>query len=105
MEKTACTNVANTAWTRRIVIQQMVPVSHVLMDLKEKSAIKVCRAYIVSSPGLKAQVSFSDSLLSVVCLSVCLSVCKIFFFLRLLLKNYQTWHKASLGEGNSSLFK
>ena len=91
MEKTACTNVANTAWTRRIVIQQMVPVSHVLMDLKEKSAIKVCRAYIVSSPGLKAQVSFSDSLLSVVRLSARLFVrpSENFSHFHILLKNHR----------------
>ena len=125
---------------------------------------------IISSPELKAQVSFSDHLSSVVCLSVrlpvcpsvCLSVCKLFTFSssspeplgqfqpnlatkhswvkgiqvcsnegprpfprgdnyeiakntltklkNLLLQNHwanfiQTWHKASLGEGDSSLFK
>ena len=40
--------------------------------------------FIFSSPELKAQVSFSDRLSSVVCLSVCLSVslsvCKLFTF-------------------------
>ena len=48
---------------------------------------------------------------SSVCLSVCLSVCPSvnFSYFRLLLKNHctnfnQTWHKTSLGEGNSSLF-
>ena len=35
---------------------------------------------IFSSPELKAQVSFSDHLSSVLCLSVCLSVCKLFTF-------------------------
>ena len=35
---------------------------------------------LFSSPELKAQVSFSDRLSSVVCLSVCLSVCKLFLF-------------------------
>ena len=62
-------------------------------------------------------VSFSDRLLSVVCLSVRPSFCKPFTFsspspepLNLLLKNHwayfnQTWHKASLGEGHSNLFK
>ena len=64
---------------------------------------------LFSSPELKAQVSFSDRLSSVVCLSVCLSVCNFSYF-RLLLQNHwanfnQTWHKASLGEGESSLFK
>ena len=49
---------------------------------------------------LKAQVSFSDRLLSVVRPSV----------FRLLLHNHwvnfnQIWHKASLDEGSSSLFK
>ena len=53
---------------------------------------------------LKAQVSFSDRLLSVVRLTICLS------HFHLLLQNHwanfnQTWHKASLGEGNSSFFK
>ena len=43
-----------------------------------------------------------------VCLSACLSV--NFSYFRLLLQNHwanfnQTWHKASLGEGDSSLFK
>ena len=33
---------------------------------------------ILGSLELKARVNFSDSLLSVVCLSVCLSVCKLF---------------------------
>ena len=69
-----------------------------------------------SSPELKAQVSFSDHLSSVVCLSVrlsvhpsvCLSVNFSLFYL--LLQNHlanfnQTWHKVSLGEGDSSLFK
>jgi hypothetical protein len=41
--------------------------------------------------------------------SVCLSVCKLLHF-RLLLQNHwtnfiQTWHKSSLGEGDSRLFK
>jgi hypothetical protein len=62
-----------------------------------------------SSPELKAQVSFSGRLLSGVRLSVCLSVCKPLHFL-LLLQNHwtsfnQTWHKSSLDEGDSSLFK
>ena len=73
-----------------------------------------------SSPELKTQVSFSDHLSFVVCLSVrlsvrpsvrpsvCLSV--NFSHFHLLLFNHwanftQTWHKASLGEGDSSLFK
>ena len=68
---------------------------------------------LFSSPELKAQVSFSDHLSSVVCLSVrlpsvCLSV--NFSHFHLLLQNHwavfnQTWHKVSLGEGDSSLFK
>jgi hypothetical protein len=93
---------------------------------------------LFSSPELKAQVSFSDRPLSGVCLSVCLSVCKLLHFrlllqnrwanfnqkskiltrsrkckllhFRLLLQNRwanfnQIWHKSSLGEGDSSLFK
>ena len=69
-------------------------------------------AIVFSSPELKAQVSFSDHLSSVVCLSVrpsvCLSVnCSHF---HLLLHNHwanfnQTWHKVFLGEWDSSLFK
>jgi hypothetical protein len=56
-----------------------------------------------SSPDLKAQVSYSDRLLSVVRLSVCLSVCKLLHF-RILLQNHwsnfnQIWQKLSLGEG------
>ena len=67
---------------------------------------------VFSSPELKAQVSFSDHLSSVVCLSVCLSVrlSVNFSHFHLLLQNHwanfnQTWHKASLGEGDASLFK
>ena len=61
-----------------------------------------------SSPELKAQVSFSDRLLSVVSPSVRPSV--NFSHFHLLLKNHwanfnQTWHKAPLGGGDSSLFK
>ena len=60
---------------------------------------------VFSSPELKAQVSFSDRPLS----GVRLSVCKLLYF-RLLLQNRwtnfnQTWHKSSLGKGDSSLFK
>ena len=63
---------------------------------------------LFSSPVLKAQLSFSDPLLSFVCLSVHLTV--NFSHFHFLLKNYgsnfnQTCHKASLGEGNSSLLK
>ena len=66
----------------------------------------ICQAF--SSPELKAQMSFSDRLSSVVCLSVRLYV--NFSYFRLLLKNHwancnQTWHKASLVKGDSSLFK
>jgi hypothetical protein len=55
---------------------------------------------VFSSPELKAQVSYSDRPVS---------VCKLLHF-RLLLQNHwanfnQTWHKSSLGEGHSSLFK
>jgi hypothetical protein len=54
---------------------------------------------VFSSPELKAQVSYSDRLLSV----VRPSVRKLLHF-RLLLQNHwvnfnQTWHKSSLGEG------
>ena len=63
---------------------------------------------VLSSPELKAHMSFSDHLSSVVCLSIRLSV--NFSHFHLLLQNHwanfnQTWHKASLGEGDSSLFK
>ena len=67
---------------------------------------------VFSSPELKAQVSFSDHLSSGACLSVRLSVCLSvnFSHFHLLLQNHwanfnQTWHKASWGEGDSSLFK
>ena len=62
---------------------------------------------IFSSPELKAQVSFSDHLSSVVCLSICPFVCLSvrpyvnFSHFHLLLQNHwanfnQTWHKAPL---------
>jgi hypothetical protein len=69
--------------------------------------------FFISSPELKAQVSYSDRRLSVVrpsCrLTVCPSVCKLLHF-RLLLQNQlanfnQTWHKSSLGRGVLSLCK
>ena len=60
-----------------------------------------------------AQISFSDHLLSDVCLSVfCLSVrlSVNFSHFHLLLQDHwanfnQTWHKVSPGEGDSSMFK
>ena len=63
--------------------------------------------YLFSSPELKAQVSFSDHFLSVVCPSFCLSVNFSHFHLH---QNHwanfnQTCHKTSLVEGDSSLFK
>ena len=78
------------------------------------TVLDIKRVYkrVLSSPELKAQVSFSDHLSSVVYLSVCLSVrlSVNFSHFHLLLQNHranfnQTWHKASLGEGDSSLFK
>jgi hypothetical protein len=59
---------------------------------------------IISSPELRAQVSFSDRRLSVVPV-VCPSVCKRLHF-RLLLHSHwanfnQTWHKSTFGEGIS----
>ena len=83
----------------------IVPCSH------SKTSCEAIKS-IFSSPELKAQVSFSDHLSSVVCLSVCLSVCPSvnFSHFHLLLQNHcanfnQTWHKAFLGEGDSSLLK
>ena len=64
--------------------------------------------FFFSSPELKAQVSFSDQNLSVVVVAVVVVV--NFSYFHLLLQNrwanfYQTWHKASLGKGDSSLFR
>jgi hypothetical protein len=71
--------------------------------------ISVSQTHLVfSSPELKAQVSYSDRPLSGVRLSVRLSVnFYIFdFFSRTTGANFnQTWHKSSLGEGDSSVFK
>jgi hypothetical protein len=68
---------------------------------------------LFSSPELKAQVSFSDRLLSVVCLSVCPSVWRLsvrLLHFQLLLQNRwanfnQSWHKSSLGKEDSELYK
>ena len=68
---------------------------------------------VFSSHELKTGVSFSDHLLSVVpcCVVVVVIVVVVnFSHFHLLLQNHwansnQTWHKASLGEGNLSLFK
>ena len=61
---------------------------------------------VFSSPELKAQVKFSDCLLSIVRPSVSQSVNFSQFHLEVLLKNHwanfnQNWHKASLCEGDS----
>jgi hypothetical protein len=74
------------------------------LELRKKSRI-ISFPHFFSSPELKAQVSYSDHPLSV----VRLSVCKLLHF-RLLLQNHwanfnQTWHKSSLGGGDSKLFK
>ena len=60
------------------------------------------------SPELKAQVSFSDGSPSSVCPLVCQS--ENFWHFHLLLQNHRTnfnktWHKASFGLGDSSLFR
>ena len=59
---------------------------------------------IFRSPEMKAEVSFSDRLSYVICPSV------NFSHFRLLFQSHwekfnQTWHKASLGKVDSSLFK
>lgn len=59
-----------------------------------------------SSPALKAQVSFSNQNLSVVCRRWRRCHCCKFSHFHLLLQNHradfkQTWHKASLGKGDS----
>ena len=71
------------------------------------------KSIFLSSPELKAEVSFFDHLLSVICssvrlsvrLSICLSV--NFSHFHLLLQSHwanfnQTWHKASLGKGDAN---
>ena len=65
------------------------------------------RVLLFSSPEPKAQVSFSDEICP---LSVVVVVVVNFSDFHLLLQNHlanfnQTWHKASLGERDSSLFK
>ena len=63
-------------------------------------------ALLVSSPELKAQVSFSDRLFSVVRPSVHLLTFHIFIFSRTGHLEFQpSWNKASLGKGDSSLLK
>ena len=70
--------------------------------------------WLTCSPEQKAQVSFSDQNLSVVCLHHCCCLVVVivvnFSNFHLLLQNQwanfnQTWHKASLDEGDSCLFK
>ena len=82
------------------------------IHFKEHASWVNNRSCLFSSPELKGQVSFSDHLSSVVCLSVRPSVCLSvnFSHFHLLLQNHwanfnQTWHDASLGEGDSRLFK
>ena len=75
---------------------------HSILDISEKHLL-------FSSPELKVQVSFSDHLLSVVCLSVRLSVCKlltlIFFSRTTGPRSTNLGKKVSPGEGDSSMFK
>ena len=61
------------------------------MDTRTNNHVECKLKYIFSSPELKAQVSFSDHLSSVVCLSVCLSVRPSvnFSYFRLLLMNHR----------------
>ena len=72
---------------------------------------KIITAMLLSSPEPKAQVSFSDQNLSVVrrrCCCRCRRYRKLFTFSSSSpepLGQFQTWHKVSLGEGDSSLFK
>ena len=89
-----------------------INLSYLYVDLSD-NFVAICMAKtgkepVFSSPELKAQVSFSDHLSSVVCPSVRLSV--NFSYFRLLLQNHwanfnQTWHKASMGGGDSSFYK
>ena len=78
-----------------------------LKYLRVSIAIQNC-----SSPEPKAKVSFSDQNLSVVVVVYVVVVVLVvnFSHFHLLLKNHwanfnQSWHKASLVEGDSSLFK
>ena len=86
------------------------PISTAFTNRVSSSCCRIsCRtSFLFSSPELKAQVSFSDHLSSVVCLSVCPSVrlSVNFSHFHLLLPNHwanfnQTWHNESLGEGDS----
>ena len=87
---------------RRCVAYMHDPNTMLTFDFKVK--------YIVfSSHELKAQVSFSDRLSSV-CPSVSVHPSINFSYFQHLLQNHwanfnQTWHKASLRKGDSSLFK
>ena len=77
-------------------------------ELNENDCIMMIEKFLCkffSSPEPKAQVSFSDQNLSVV-----VDIVVNFSHFCLLLQNHwtnfnQTWHNASLGEGDSSLFK
>ena len=74
------------------------------MTLEETIQFKLKGHTVFSSPEPKAQMSFSDQNLSVVVVVV------VNFSHFHLLENHwayfnQTWHKASIGEGDSSLFK
>jgi hypothetical protein len=76
--------------------------------LSETDDITLQQLNVFSSPELKAQVSFSDRQLSVVCLSIRLSVRLLHFLL--LPQNYwanfnQSRHKSSLDKLDSELYK
>jgi hypothetical protein len=102
---TAGPSIFDTSEILSVLLKSVHHLQHWCSDNKKKERIE---DLIFSSPELKAQVSYSDRLLSVVRPSVHLSV--NFSHFRLLLQNHlanfnQTWHKSSLREGGSSLFK
>ena len=89
------------------IFKESVLLEHITENVLPQKEINSCNVLlgisgvVFSSPELKAQVSFSDHLSSVVCLSV--RLCNFSHF-HLLLKNHwanfnQTWHKVSLYEG------
>ena len=69
-----------------------------LMNLDETKDIWACSEFF-SSPELKAQVSFSDRMLSVACLSFRPSVCFDFFY-----RWYFRWHGKTLDPVSQQIY-
>ena len=88
------------------IYQQQIEINY----YKFESTLRPFRSLVFSLPRRKAQVSFSDQICPLSVVVIVVVVVVNFSHFHLLLQNQwahfnQSWHKSSLGEGESSLFK